>query len=356
MSFLLGEKVYVGNSMESAQTIGTVNYKADGTLEIININGNMLKAGDLIIGEDSGYSFTINNFDMDNRVGDGVNWDIDNTGEGAFIVTDDNSFVVTQDFFSGANSAIYQQTYVIVLDSDAVISIGGGGGEANTGNANTGNANTGGANTGNTGGANTVNTISYVTHATSTASTITAPSNILSGDILVLYDQSASLGSIPSEVIPTGFTKIQGATNGLLSGSRGISSFKIANGTEASTSITGVNAGEMAKILFVLRPNFTASNVNPKSLSSQSSITDTTITSNTGSVPLVVYLMSGRGSNSFSTLSVTANHELYADNGTVFGMVKLIIYNSNTTPQAVTKTAVSSGLVPIDLSGYLEIS
>lgn len=116
MSFLLGEKVFVGNSMESAQTIGTVNYKADGSLEIININGTMLKAGDLIIGEDSGYSFTINNFDMDNRVGDGVNWNIDNTGEGAFIVTDTNAIVVTQDFFSGANSAQYQQTYVIVLD------------------------------------------------------------------------------------------------------------------------------------------------------------------------------------------------------------------------------------------------
>ena len=114
MSFRLGERVYVGNSIESAQTIGTVNYKEDGSLEIINIEGTMLKAGDLIIGEDSGYSFTINNFDMDNRVGDGVNWDMDNTSDGAFIVTDDDSLIVTDQFFSGGNSAIYQQTYVVV--------------------------------------------------------------------------------------------------------------------------------------------------------------------------------------------------------------------------------------------------
>jgi hypothetical protein len=114
MSFLLGERVYVGNSIESAQTIGTVNYKEDGTLEIININGTMLKAGDLIIGEDSGYSFTINNFDTNNRVGDGINWNMDNTGDGAFIVTDNGSLIVTDAFFNGANSAIYQQTHVVV--------------------------------------------------------------------------------------------------------------------------------------------------------------------------------------------------------------------------------------------------
>lgn len=116
MSFLLGERIYVGNSIESAQTTGTVNYKQNGTLEIINIEGTMLKAGDLIIGEDSGYSFTINNFNTDNRVGNGVNWDMDNTGTGAFITTDAGGLIAIDQFFNGTSSAIYQQTHVVVQE------------------------------------------------------------------------------------------------------------------------------------------------------------------------------------------------------------------------------------------------
>lgn len=116
MSFLLGERVFVGNSIESAQTTGVANYKENGTLEIIAIEGTMLKAGDLIIGEDSGYSFTINNFNTDNRVGNGVNWDMDNTGRGAFITTDAGGLIAVDQFFSGASSAIYQQTYMVVQE------------------------------------------------------------------------------------------------------------------------------------------------------------------------------------------------------------------------------------------------
>ena len=109
MSFNQAERVYTGNSIESTQSIGTVNYTDDGTLQIINIEGVMFKAGDIIYGEDSGYSFMINSFNLDSRVGAGTPWDTD-----SFITLDDGSVIVLDDFFTGTASQNYQKDKIVV--------------------------------------------------------------------------------------------------------------------------------------------------------------------------------------------------------------------------------------------------
>lgn len=109
MSFRQAERVYTGNSIESTQSIGTVNYTDDGTLQIINIEGVMFKAGDIIYGEDSGYSFMINSFNLDSRVGAGTAWDTD-----AFITLDNGSVIVLDEFFTGTASQNYQKDKIVV--------------------------------------------------------------------------------------------------------------------------------------------------------------------------------------------------------------------------------------------------
>jgi hypothetical protein len=82
--------------------------------------------------------------------------------------------------------------------------------------------------------------------ATSTASTITAPADIIAGDLLVILDRASSGGfSIPSSVTPSGFTLIGSSLNSTsgITGYRQNASYKLADGSEASASITGMNGG-----------------------------------------------------------------------------------------------------------------
>ena len=109
MSFRIAERVYTGNSIESAQTIGTVNFRSDGSLEIINIQGVALKIGDIIYGEDSGYSFSINSL-IENRVGAGIPWDTQN-----YVVQDDGAFVALDEFFTGTDSQNYQKDLLVEI-------------------------------------------------------------------------------------------------------------------------------------------------------------------------------------------------------------------------------------------------
>lgn len=116
--------------------------------------------------------------------------------------------------------------------------------------------------------------ISYFGAAESSASTITWPAGVIGGDrdIAVLFDAARS-GSLPTEVIPSGFTKITGANNG--SSSRGTVSYKILTGSE-SGSLTGQNGStQNAKGMVIFRasraivgvtlstPNVAVNNGNP---------------------------------------------------------------------------------------------
>lgn len=94
-------------------------------------------------------------------------------------------------------------------------------------------------------------TLSFLTSNTSTSHQITVPGTVIAGDLLILFDFCNGIG-IPTSVIPSGFNSVQdqGASN-----TRGILSYKIATGSDASTVLTGVNDTSDRKILAVFRPN-----------------------------------------------------------------------------------------------------
>lgn len=97
--------------------------------------------------------------------------------------------------------------------------------------------------------------ISFVGYSESSASTISAPGGIASGDYGVIFDQAFnSSGVIPTSVTPTGFTAIgtsQTYTNGLSVSIRWNMSFKILAGTE--TTITGMSSASDTKRMLVFR-------------------------------------------------------------------------------------------------------
>lgn len=98
-------------------------------------------------------------------------------------------------------------------------------------------------------------TISFVTSTDAQSNTITVPSSVVAGDILVLVDRATVAGGTPpTTVVPTGFTSINDstATDGA-DADRQIFSYKLAVGTEASTVLTGMNATTESKLLLVFR-------------------------------------------------------------------------------------------------------
>jgi hypothetical protein len=95
-------------------------------------------------------------------------------------------------------------------------------------------------------------TISYVGYASSNASTITSPSGISAGDLIVLFDWAVA-GSLPAYVIPEGFTEIADLSTG---GYRGIISYKVSDGSDSSQSFTGMSGTAANKKMAVFGSDF----------------------------------------------------------------------------------------------------
>lgn len=101
-------------------------------------------------------------------------------------------------------------------------------------------------------------------HSTSLDSaTITAPADIQAGDLLILMDVAWTIAiTVPPTVVPTGFTSILNTSSASGMYGRTITSYKIADGSEASSSITGMAASlDNAKTLLVFRANMPISSV-----------------------------------------------------------------------------------------------
>lgn len=84
--FRVHERVYIGNDINTSPSIGTVNYRSDGKFEIIDIEGRLFANGDVITGEDSGFSNVLVDFIYSTRVGSGEPWDLTYT-----LIADDYS-------------------------------------------------------------------------------------------------------------------------------------------------------------------------------------------------------------------------------------------------------------------------
>lgn len=139
--------------------------------------------------------------------------------------------------------------------------------------------------------AGALTTLSIRASATSTAATITGPASITAGDLLVLWDMATNAATLPTSVIPTGFTSIVDFTVGSVR--KGIASYKIANGSEASASLTGMNGNTTNdKALYVVQGNQAIASATPTDVGSEGTTGNPvaqTVTSGSGAAPLIVF-------------------------------------------------------------------
>lgn len=116
--FLQGEMVYTGDYEPHARTRGYVNYKNDtGQLEIINVTGDALQTGTYLTGVDSGHKQYVWDINPHNRVeGTLYQWDMENTGVGAYLIQDDGTLIALDAHFTGGAAQDQQPTYAVVSD------------------------------------------------------------------------------------------------------------------------------------------------------------------------------------------------------------------------------------------------
>jgi len=134
-------------------------------------------------------------------------------------------------------------------------------------------------------------TLSQVASATSIGNTITGPAGIQAGDLLVLWDVAANAGATtPTTVVPTGFTSIANLVTDVEV--RSILSTKIADGSEASASLTGMNGNsENNKALYVFRGNVPILTATPTDVATEGQNGNPaaqTVNASGATVPLVV--------------------------------------------------------------------
>lgn len=103
--------------------------------------------------------------------------------------------------------------------------------------------------------------LTFIDSALSSTGTITVPATSQVGDLAILLDAAGDFGnSIPSEVVPSGFTLLDsdGSSNSS-GGIRSVLSYRILTAGQPGSSITGKSsgAGEYGKIMLVFRPSKT---------------------------------------------------------------------------------------------------
>ena len=100
--------------------------------------------------------------------------------------------------------------------------------------------------------------LSYVDLTESSSASVTGSASIAAGDLLI-HMQFRGAFSTPATQTPTDFTALKNSSDSL---SRGIISYKIADGDGASASITGMSTGIFSRnFLLVARPDKAISNV-----------------------------------------------------------------------------------------------
>ena len=107
-----------------------------------------------------------------------------------------------------------------------------------------------------------LHTVSLQSSASSEAATIIGPADIQAGDLLVLWDVAVRSSGVPPAAVPTGFTTIVDQNGSIRI--RITLSCKIADGSEASATLTGMTANEQInKLLYVFRGNVPISVATP---------------------------------------------------------------------------------------------
>lgn len=179
--------------------------------------------------------------------------------------------------------------------------------------------------------------ISFRSSATSADSaTITAPADIVAGDFLILAQYSTNTDSTtaPTAVNPADWTnEFSDGFSGASWGTRFMMSWKIAVGSEASSSITGMDDNDDSKVMLV----FKGTSAIAAALSVDKSIEHTaanpalqSITSGSGSVPFIVFgFYAGAGPVPGESMSPTEDGSVSSTASTSSEMVVFYkIYNS----------------------------
>lgn len=177
-------------------------------------------------------------------------------------------------------------------------------------------------------------TLSFLGSAISSTATVTVPATVQAGDLLVLFNQGVS-ASTPTTAVPAGFTLVANTSDAT---NRIIESYKIAVGTEAGTSISGMTSTGHGYILACFRGDVPIKAVTAASVNAQTtSATPTaqTITSGSGVAPLVAIgtWCVQIGSVSVRGFSPAADAEITA---AVQEFLKYKIYNASPANIAVT--------------------
>lgn len=199
-------------------------------------------------------------------------------------------------------------------------------------------------------------TLSEQASATSTSSSVTGPASIAEGDLLVLLDRAQSSISVPAKVIPSGFTEIADTNDGIYT--RQVASYKIADGSEASASLTGMNgAVSNDKALYVFRGDVAITSVNVSTPNAEITSIDPaqqTVSASGGTAPLVVlacygtyflYAISPRTFSPAKDGEINSGTDLY---------LAYKIYNSS--PSDVTVDMDDEGFYNTLQSFYIECS
>ena len=196
-------------------------------------------------------------------------------------------------------------------------------------------------------------TLAFRSSATSgnTAGTIVAPSDIVAGDLLVLYDNAANNTTLPTAVTPSGWdTALINQT--FSTNRRCMVHKKIANGTEAGATITGMSVNNVVlKILLVISTNG-ASSSTAYSIASEATNNDPTaqvISSASGNSPLAVFGFIRNQTGTGNSMSPTQDGIITS--APHYGYYKL--YNSS--PADVTFDTGDGGLNNFLMSFYIEV-
>lgn len=125
------------------------------------------------------------------------------------------------------------------------------------------------------------------------STTITVPAGVIAGDLIVMFDRCGNPTTIPAAVVPTGFTQISNLSLNSTTDYRVVVSYKVADGTEGGTTITGIAAtGFRQKSLAVFRPNGKATVSLSPAVGGQildGNPTAQTVSSNGQAGPLIVF-------------------------------------------------------------------
>ena len=202
-------------------------------------------------------------------------------------------------------------------------------------------------------------TLSQVLSATSSASTITAPAGIQAGDLILFMDHGENLApGAPAAVAPNDFTAITDSITDPFG--RTTLYYKIANGTEGSSSLTGMSGTDyQQKLICVFRGDVPIKAVTIQNL--QSTVTDNNpssiaITSGSGAVPMIVvgcYFVYNTGAVNPRTFSPAKDGEV-ANSDDMYIAWKF--YDVGETPANVTIDMDDEGFENILIGLYIECS